>query len=216
MSARFAYRAHGFRRFLRDEEGATLVEFTLVFGLYLLVFFGLLDFGRLAYHYVNMQRGLQVAARLAAVRPPACAGVPETNTRGVTPKDQAEPQFGTNCSAESWVCSAPATVSCSGAMTNPTVAEIWPIVAPALPNGSSAANLSFSYSYDPELGFLGGPYVPMVTVELQNVNFVFATPLGALVGLVTGTVDENLDADIAFPSMSTSMPGEDLAQGAGS
>ncbi|OOY09379.1 MULTISPECIES: TadE/TadG family type IV pilus assembly protein [unclassified Thioclava] len=216
MTGPLAYHARALRRFLRDEEGATLVEFTLVFGLYLLVFFGLLDFGRLAFHYVNMQRGLQVAARVAAVRPAACAGVPETNERGVTPKDETEPQFGTNCSAKSWVCAAPATVSCSGATTNATVAEIWPIVAPALPNGSTAANLSFSYSYDSELGFLGGPYVPMVTVELQNVSFQFATPLGALVGLVTGTADENLDADIAFPSMSTSMPGEDLAQGAGS
>ncbi|MBD3802353.1 MAG: pilus assembly protein [Thioclava sp.] len=212
MSARLASRARkALRGFARDENGATLVEFALVIGLYLMIFFALIDFGRMAFHYVNAQRALQVAARLAAVRSPACDGVPPIHERGVTPQGEIEPNFGTNCNASDTTCANPGTITCAGNADNGTAKDIWSIVQRALPNDAEIGDLSFSYSYDPDLGFLGGPYVPIVTVKLQNLDFQFVTPIGAFASLWTSE-DVTQISRVTFPSLSTSMPGEALGR----
>lgn len=197
---------------LADDSGTTLVEFAIVLPIFLLLFLGTIDFGRFGAEYMMAQKAMQLAARTAAVRPAACAGVPTVNLRGATPAGTTPPRFGTVCSAAATVCVNPGTISCAGNVSNPTVAEIWGAVSPILPNGATPANLLFRYDYDPDLGFLGGPYVPIVTVEIQNLNFQFATPLGAL-ALVAGSGPTSLGAAIPFPPMSNSLPAEDLAQG---
>lgn len=201
------------RRFLRDDSGTTLVEFGLVISLFLLIFFGLIDFGRLAFHFVNAERAMYVAARVAAVRPAVCAGVPDSNERGTVPIGTTPPRFGTLCSAGATVCVDPNILPCPGVATNATATEIWNIVQGTLPNDATIANLLFTYSFDSNLGFLGGPYIPVVTVELQNLDFEFISPLAALVALSGGVAPAGLGANIPFPSMSTSLPGEDLAMG---
>jgi hypothetical protein len=85
---------------------------------------------------------------------------------------------------------------------------------PLLPPGTQIDNLRFAYSNDPNLGFLGGPYVPMVTVELTGVDFTFVSQLGQFIRFLTGN-NSNLGSDLAIPGMSVSLPGEDLAQGTG-
>ena len=199
--------------FSQDETGATLVEFAIVLSIFLLLFFGLIDFGRLGFHYVNAEKAMQVAARVAAVRPPACPGVPLINARGPVPGGTLPPDFGTSCRAGASICANVGTISCSGSVANPTSSEIWTLIAGALPNDAAINNLKFSYTYDNNLGFLGGPYVPVVTVELQNIDFQFVSPLGALVGLTGAVASPTLGADIPFPPMSVSLPAEDLALG---
>ncbi|WP_068109056.1 TadE/TadG family type IV pilus assembly protein [Tropicimonas marinistellae] len=213
-----------------DEAGTSLVEFAMVLSLFLLIFFGLIDFGRLAFHYVTAEKAVQRAARVAAVRPPVCDALYDnglneskypTNQIAV---DNTEFDFGARCNAGAStgknVCKT-MSVSCSGDAGDPTSSEIWRIVRTALPNDASEANLRFSYNSDPNLGFLGGPYVPVVTVELQNVNFQFLGA-GALAGSVlagltemSGATPPKLlkDGFIEFPALSVSLPAEDLAQG---
>ncbi|SDL41996.1 TadE/TadG family type IV pilus assembly protein [Aliiruegeria lutimaris] len=216
MKRHIAYRrgSHTLATFRRDESGATLVEFALVLALFLLIYFGTIDFGRLAFHYVTAEKAMHSAARLAAVRPPACDGVPEFHQSDPLNTGTGATDYGTRCNAGANICLAVGTVSCSGNLNNPTVAEIWPMVRGTLPNTAGPEDLRFSYTYDSNLGFLGGPYVPVVTVELQNITFQFVSPLGALARLAGATNTGNLGADIAFPAMSVSMPGEDLAHGA--
>lgn len=194
------------------ESGTTLVELALLIPLYLLIFLGIIDFGRMAFHYVSMEKAMQVAARVATVRPPVCPGVPTSNARGTSTVTPA-PHFGTKCSAGTGICSDPGVISCSGSMANATANEIWTIVNGTFPNSATAANLLFTYSYNSNLGFLGGPYVPDVTVEVQNLNFEFVNPLGVLVGMATGTAPTSLGNDIPFPALSVTLPGEDLAMG---
>ena len=216
MRARASLR-RALRRFLRDEDGAGLVEYAMVISLYLLIFFGLIDFGRLAFHYVTAEKAMHVAARIAAVRPPVCAAVPEFNAPGPVAPGALPPDFGTSCNAGTNVCTAAGTISCSGAAGNAVVDEIWPRVRGTLPNDATEANLLFSYAFDPNLGFLGGPYTPVVTVELQNLDFQFVTPLAGLVAATGGTPSARLtnatQLGIPFPPMSVSLPGEDLAAG---
>lgn len=200
------------RHFLRNERGATLVELAVVLPIFLLIFFGLIDFGRMAFHYVAAEKSMQVAARVAAVRPPACAGVPEFIGRGsssVTPP----PKYGTSCSAGANICDDPGVVQCAGDAANATAAEIWSIVRGALPNDAEISNLSFTYASDGNLGFLGGPYTPVLTVEIQQLEFSFVSPLADLVALTGALAPSGLEQTRAFPGLSVSLPAEDLAQG---
>jgi len=211
MTARPAYRGP-WARLRRDETGATLIEFAIVISLFLLIFFGLIDFGRLAYHVVTSERATQAAARIAAVRPPACVGVPTVVTRHASAPPGTD--YGTSCNAGGAVCRDPGAITCTGTATNATAAEAWAVVETVLPPGATIANLRFTYSYDPNLGFLGGPYVPVVTVELENVGFEFVTPLSSL-AVVAGAAPGGPGYDTGFvlPSQSVSLPAEDLAQG---
>jgi TadE-like protein len=196
---------------LRDEDGATLVEFAIVISLFLLIFFGLIDFGRLAYHIVTGERAMQAAARIGAVRPPACPGVPEFLE--LSSDAPASTDYGTSCNAGGPICEAPAAVSCTGDMTNATAAEVWEAIGSVMSPGSDVSNLRFSYTYDARLGFLGGPYVPVVTVAMEDVTFDFVTPLAGLAAVAGATGSSGIGSTVTMPSMSVSLPGEDLAQG---
>lgn len=197
------------RRFRSDQSGAGLVEYSLVVLLFLFLLFAIIDFGRLANTWVAANKATQIAARLAAVRPPVCAGVPNLNVRGAA---AASATFGTMCRAGTGVCLDPGTFTCQGTDTDPTSAEIVQAIRPLMPQGTEAANLRFSYSFDPDLGFLGGPYVPVVTVEFTDVDFTFVSQLGRMLGPLTGNTSA-LGGNIPMPEMSVSLPGEDLALG---
>lgn len=199
-------RIAGFRR---QESGASLVEFGIVILVFLFLIFAIIDMGRLAHTWSSAQKATQLAARIAAVRPPVCAGVPERNVRGSTGSTIT---YGTLCRFSAGTCAAPATAICTGSSANATATEVFTAIRPLLPAGSTEANLRFTYAFDPNLGFLGGPYVPMVTVELVNLRFSYVTQLGLLIAPITGQAG-TLGTGLALPSMSVSVPGEDLAQG---
>jgi hypothetical protein len=195
-------------RFRRAQEGAAMVEFSIVAVLFFLVMFVTLDFGRLAFAHVGSDTAMRMAVRLAAVRPPACAGVPERLGRGTVPDGTQPPRFGTACRADSWVCQTVATVSCRGSSTNPTAVYVHSRISALLPTGTAVDSLRFSYSQDNQLGYLGGPYTPIVTVELidrtqvanSGIPFPFITPIGSATG-------------ITLPTFSSSLPSEDLNTG---
>lgn len=210
------------RHFARDESGATLVEFALVVLLFLTLMFAIIDFGRLAHTLAAAQKATQIAARIAAVRPPACLDVPEVNDRGASGTGVS---YGTLCRAGAGVCVEPEEpVDCWGDVGTATAIEIIDQIGPLLPGGASEENLHFTYQFDRNLGFLGGPYIPMVTVELRCVQFVFATRLDVIINGLSNPPDVGVQGEcgprltnpapgITLPRMSISVPGEDLALG---
>ena len=202
MILRQCHPLRALRRFGRDASGATLVELAVTFPLFLLILFALIDFGRMGYSFVMAEKAAQIAVRTAAVRPAACPGVPQVH------QPNGGARFGTYCRAGG-TCLPIATVSCTGTAGNATVDEIWARVAPLMPRGTSQANLWFSYAFDPNLGFVGGPYTPMLTVEVRNATFDFVLPIGPLGALITGGAN-NCANQIQFPTISNSMPAEDL------
>lgn len=207
-------------RFWRDEAGTTLVELAIVIAMLLAIVFGMLDLGRLAHNWVMAEKAMQTAARMAAVRPPACSGVPDRNL----PASGNTARFGTACSSGAAACQGEGTapVQCTGAAANSTVSAIWNQIAPLVSGrdtvtGQEAGptNLRFVYAYDPDMNFLGGPYVPVVTVEIQNLQFESASPLlglARLAGIAPDSTGSTFDP-FSFPPMSVSLPGEDLALG---
>lgn len=217
MMSVYAYIDREIRRFGNEEDGTTLVEFALAIWIFLLIFLGSIDFGRFLAHYYHAERAMHVGARVAVVRPPACAGVPEFHEADTT--GGTSPRYGTACRAGN-TCNPEPTISCAGDASNATAAEIWGLVGGAFPQGTTISNLRFTYAYDENLGFLGGPYTPEVSVELTNVRFRFISPLGKFgeqVGAAPSPVlDDYSDADgVRFPPMGVTMPGEDLNLGTG-
>ncbi len=202
--------------FRRNERGATMVELAIVLPIFLLIYFGIIDFGRFGAEYVMAEKAMQRAARIAVVRPPACPGVPSINQRGPVPVNTIPPRFGTKCSAGASICANPGVISCSGNLGDPTVTEIWSAISGLLPRSATPANLNISYAADNQLGFLGGPYVPVVTFEIQNLNFQFTSPLGGFAALAGSSNTTIPGATLPFPTMSVSLPAEDLAHGNGS
>lgn len=199
-------------RFWADCRGGALVELSIVMPLLLLMVFGLLDYGRLYWNEVAAQKAAAVAARIAAVRPPVCENVPT-----VIGAASSDIDAGALCRI-SGNCSATSAVTCRlNAVTNTTATEIWNRIRPLMPPNATRANVQLTYSNNSNIGFVGGPYSPIVTVDLVNMEFRFVSPLGSLAALAAGDSKyESKPWTIPLPSMSTSLPGEDMASGVGS
>ncbi len=198
------------RRFAREESGATLVEFAMVFGVFIFLVFGVIDFARFGFAHVMAEKATERAVRFAAVSPALCTGLPETNTRASGSISSSLYPNGTICSADGGICADPGTASCRAQDSNATAAAIWARVSPLLPNTATIENLEFSYSYDPALGRLGAPYTPVVTAQLADLQFDFISPLGALAGFAARRDDTGLGASFTFSGLSASLPAEDL------
>ncbi|MEO9825650.1 MAG: TadE family protein [Paracoccaceae bacterium] len=220
------------KRFALREEGTTLVEFALCISLFLVILFAVLDFGRLGYNWVVAEKAMQRAVRVASVRPPICANVPQFHRRA----DPTDGTFssGTLCRSQPGLClqttrqcllSAP---DAGSAQSIAAAAEIWAQIEPLMPSNATNANVLIRYEYDANLGFLGGPFVPLITAELgtdsngdnnftsadADFTFTFITPLSALAAQSTGTTND-IPSSIPFPDISVSLPAEDLNIGTG-
>lgn len=199
------------RGFGAEDSGASLVEFALVIALVLVFFFAILDFGRIGFAFVAGQKAVQNAARLAVVSPPVCTGVPTEHTLYNL---ALVVEFGTACSDATNPCEPPLAQrvqTCTSA-TNATAVAIHNAVRPLLPPSVGVNGLRYTYSYDRNLGFLGGPYTPMVTVEMPAARLTMISPLGPLLQLVGGVTGSQLftGGEFRLPPISVSMPGESL------
>lgn len=204
--------------FLREESGAAMVEFAIVSAVYFLAFFQLLGFGLFASNNLMAEKATQLAARIAVARPAVdwCdgTGVPERiTTSGLIPA----PRFGTNCRAGANTCASVASVSCAGSTGDVTANEIWTRIQPMVPQGTVIGDLLFTYTFDANLGYLGDPYTPMVTVELTVANdnpellSLFST-ISRLAQNAGGGAGFNAPQ---YRVISISLPAEDLNSGTG-
>jgi hypothetical protein len=194
-----------------DERGGPLAEFALVIGFLFMVGIFVFEITRFFTQLAMAEYATHQAARRAVVRPPVCAGVPEVNQRDPGAGNPVA-RFGTLCSAGGQ-CVTPATAICTGVAGNAVVDEIFGLVRPLLPNGATPANLEFTY--EPSvLGFLGGPYVPIVSVSLTDLEHDFIMPLGAFFTPWSGGAGGG-NRNVPLPPLTATMPGEDLNLGTG-
>jgi TadE-like protein len=214
------------RAFIRGESGTTMVEFAICISLFLLILFAVLDFGRLGYNWVVAEKAMQRGVRIATVRPPVCAGVPIYHARdsGLGTNYSA----GTLCSTDGGICEQ-VNVQCllsnpdgSSQESQDTADEIWAALENLLPQGATSSNVLLRYQYDRRLGFIGGPYVPVITAQLvgsangngyNELPFTFITPLSALAANVGAANANTIPGSIPFPAISVTIPAEDMNQG---
>jgi len=197
------------RVLIRDERGGPLAEFALVIGLLFVVGIFVFEMSRFFMRAAMAEYATHLAVRVAAVRPPVCPGLPDFNERA----DGSTARFGTMCSDPSAPCVEVATQTCTGTAGNAVVDEIFTTIQPLLPNGATPANLQFQYE-STGLGFLGGPYVPMASVSLQDVEHEFILPLGQLFA-PWGGGGAGGNGAVSLSPLTAAMPGEDLNVGTG-
>jgi len=181
--------------FLKNERGATLVEFTLIAPLLFILTFGIAEFGFILFQYQSLDAAASIAARMAATRGPVITGIADCGV-GVTGP------AGAYCSqlagSKTWTpvtCagSAPGG-NCNAALMNRIVTEMQRVY-PQM----TLSNLNITYGPS-GLGFMGlGKPVPTVTVTISGVTANFIA-LGAF-GF----------SNIVLPPFTTTLTGEDLS-----
>lgn len=203
----------------RDESGTTMIEFTIVFLLFLLVTFGLVEFGHMFWQYNSAAKAAQLGARLAAVSNPVWSGLPDLVDTG-TPGSTWETAYTVTCDGDAGDCSSlgageydgeamgclvfgratgasPCNTECDPAGIDEYLAGMCDRFRRIAPE-----NVVITYSHT-GLGFAGRPGgpVPTITVELKDLDFEFLA-LGDLLGL----------QDITMPPFTVTMTGEDLSR----
>lgn len=157
----------------RGRRGGATTEFVVVFGPAFILLMFVVEVA-IAYFFIeSLEKAAVQGARLAAVAAPAATGLPTRNplSRSGAP--------GQPCSADSAPCVAPSgsvwrceggTVGCDGASFTLILSEMQRFVAALEPE-----HVTIVYTYD-GLGYAGGPFVPIVSVEIAG----FPQPLGVI------------------------------------
>lgn len=189
---------------IQDNEGATLVEFSIVSVLLFLITFSFVEFGYVFYQFNNAQKATQLGARVAATRA-MISGVEDCWVSTSLPA-------GTDCAsvdnsgAPSIVCSGSSSGSCDAA----SVAIIVQEMKKAYPS-LDAANIQITLS-PTNLGYVGrGKPVPAITVEVNNIQYDYVVIGGLLSALDS---QSSFTSSVGITSAQTTLIGEDIGEGA--
>lgn len=198
-----------FRKLLRDERGATLVETTIVFPLVLILTFGLAEFGNAFVRYHTAEKATAAGARWLSTRHGVAGAAALTNElyTAVVPDcfvNSADPP-GTTCSqvagATGWsqTCSGSGGGACDATVMSGLLAQMQQY-APFI----TAANVSVEIRGS-AMGFVGrGRAVPLITVRTTGLTYNFIT-LNSLLGF----------GPITMPSFASTFVAEDQKEGPG-
>lgn len=189
-----------FTRFRANCSGASLVEYTLVFAMLMVLSFGLIEFGVVLYQYNAAEKATSVGARWIATRGPVVTGLsdclvaPPANSAGTPCLDVAG-----SLSATPVVCNAGApSGACQAAVLSELVARMQQF-APQI----EAQNVQVIVGPS-GYGFVGrGSPVPLVTVRLTGMTYDFIA-LDDLLGF----------GALTMPGFDSTLVGEDY-NGAG-
>jgi len=217
---------------LRDQSGATLVEFTYITPLFLVLTFGLVEFGNAFWQWNQAAKAAELGARLAAVSDPlwtalsSLKGTENGNSNAVA--------------GATWPASDNYGVSCSGATSPPTCSAISGtagLVGQAATSSTTAlnnivygrgqtscgalgadhfpgmcdlfrritpANVIIEYRYS-GLGYVMRPEgpIPTIVLKLTGLTFQFVA-LNKLLGL----------SAITMPDFKVTITGEDIKSAA--
>jgi hypothetical protein len=206
------------KNFVHGEEGATMVEFTIVMAVLFLVVLGFVDFGYALYQWNSASKAVQIGARLAAVSDPVDGNLP--GFTGLDPDDTAHDEPGEPSASYSRSCSrtdAACTNGGSYLAANMTrivsgtdglcgepvsPANLRPGMCDIFSRIGTEGNVVVEYVHT-GLGFAtrpGGP-VPTIRLRLEGLTFQFFF-LGDLLGLDS----------MIIPPMTSTIPGEDLSR----
>jgi len=196
-------------RLVSDNGGSSLVEFTLIVSLLIIVTGGIVDFTFALYEWSCATKAVQQGARLAAVSDPLSSDLKTlTGLEGGALPGDTFPAFTRVCSGSTSSCSGGTydgsamntlvygrgQTSC-GSLGADQFAGMCDVYGKILP-----ANVIVTYRQS-GLGFAGRPGgpVPTITVQLTGLtyNLVF---LGTLLG----------GAQISMPALSATVTGEDM------
>lgn len=209
------------RHFARNTVGASMVEFSIIAFVMLLLTGGILDFGVAMFQWNAATKALQQGVRLASVSVPVASGLTTmTGIGGSVVAGDPFPAFKISCTSAICTC----TGLCTGVGSTPTSTAFQTIVygrgetaCGTVASGQLAGMCDIFWSIKPEnvrviyeqtgMGFAGRPGGPVPTITIELTGLTFQLPfLNSLLRLPTTT--------FPIPAMSTSATGEDLSTAA--
>ncbi len=208
-------------RLLRDCVGSTLVEFTVVFPVFMLLAFGTVDVTYMLYDWALANKAAYAGAHKAIVSSPVAAGITNLNNsyEETLLGERCFDSNGNNASCPSLtaICTPAATggaCTCSSsnggclgftAFDDTAFTVIFNRMQAIFPN-LQRQNVSISYKTN-NLGFVGRPDgLPMdVTVSISNMTHQIYF-LGGLMAFFGG----GFAANPPIPSFSTTLTSEDM------
>ena len=210
----------------RDDSGAVMLEFTVTVTVFMLVVFGIVEFGNLFYQWNAATNANNFGARLAAVSEPVASNLAALTglSNSVLPGDPM-PSFDFTCTSNS---STAATGACTGTGGTYSFNAMQTLIFGRAANGTpytacqatpvnigmcnlfnriTPQNVAVQYQYTglgyagrpPGPGHTGAP-VPTITVSLTGITFQYFFLNGLVPGLNTVTI----------PGLATTITGEDL------
>jgi Flp pilus assembly pilin Flp len=194
-----------FRSILKDNEGATMVEFTIVMMVLFLLTLGMVDVGNMFFQWNSAEKATQVGVRSAVISDPVA---PELATfdcgtssisLGTPCRDASAGTFGTVvCNGQSASCSCPGIQG--GCTFSTTALNLILTPMQKMYPRLQAQNVIVEY-VDVHLGFAGRQHpVPEIRVRLTGLTFDYVF-LGGLLGF----------SSITMPDFRASLVGEDLS-----
>lgn len=205
-------------RFVRRERGASMVEFSIVAVVLMLLVGGAIDFSFAFFQWNAATKAVQQGIRIASVSKPVAAGFERWTYPSLVP-GASLPNFTITCQATS---PSAGTCNCSGTLDG--ACPVYDVAAMnRIVNGRDNVcgqpeptslpgmcdvfwriqpqNVIVTYSQGTSLGFAGRPGgpVPTITVELTGLQFDFI--------FLRGFIGRNF---ATMPAMRSSATGEDL------
>jgi len=223
--------ARRLRSFLRDCEGSVLVEFTLVFPMFMLAAFGTVDVSYMMFEWAQANKAAYIGARTAVVTNPVASGITAltystqstelglscfNSADGTVNSTAACPTVNTTCTP---AASSGGTCSDGSTFDDTAFGTILGNMQKALPR-LQRQDVQVVYKTN-GLGFVGqlngagtSGALPMnVTVSIQCMTHQFFF-LGALMGWVFPNPPAGCPAapaGPAIPSFSTTLPSEGMS-----
>ncbi len=172
--------AAAWRRFEGDERGSSTVEFVIIFTPFIMLIFLILQVS-IAYHWtLSAQKGLEMAARMAAVRPPVAVELIQQTGLGTFPVTRTpQPGFEPGEACVDGACQAIDVAICNGASIaaadpNDTVVdgcsvELFMELYNEIDRFAydlEVENFAISYT-DVSLGNAGQRYIPLITLAVN-------------------------------------------------
>jgi len=183
------------RSFFSRQDGATTIEFVVVFIAFIGIMFFVVEVTLYLFFMASLEKAAEAGVR-AAVVSDKVVDFPSTiaTDGGVN---------GYRCSDPRAKCISFTAAPCTGGPCfNGLAFDRILNHMRGFNGGIQAENVTITYT-DVGIGFAGGPTTPMVTVTVHGVPFQTGI-LGSLLGSASGLA--------TLPTRSASMTGEDLAQ----
>jgi hypothetical protein len=190
------------KHLLGDERGDVLVGFILIVGLLFSLFFAGVGFFLLLSWLQFTEMATQAGVRTAVVSSPAVNWPEEERWNEAT----SAGLLGQSCSHASKPCKTLTTRACTGttctgagyAHIAARMRQIFPLI--------EDKNIRITYA-DSGLGYVGGPPVPLVTVEVVNLEIPV---IGAIIDLALRLVGGAAGNPATMRTIAASMTAEDL------
>jgi len=196
-------------RLSRCERGSTAAEFAMTLPLVLLLLFGIVDAGRLAWEFNRAEKATQVGARVAVVTNSFPTGLLAENYLGLTvggvtltqgDRIPAAALGEITCTRTACTCATAPCPSTIGTISTTTFDNVLLPRMQSMNPRIQASNVELHYSGS-GLGYAGDPngmqIAPTVTVKVTNMTY---RPITAL-----------LFANFTLPDFSTSLTAEDAS-----